>query len=125
MSMWYAISVGAAGVGLATLVWRLLHPNRQLVVGERGILQHGLGWIPWDEIEGAYPPSVEEADTMRIRLRLTDRLARVLRSRKRLTENSPVEDSVEVRLDLTGSEVNAIELLQEILAHGPSPPAEF
>ena len=119
MTLWYAISIGAAGLGLTLLVWRLVHRGPGLVVGERGILQRGLGWIPWDEIEGAYPPSIDEGDTLRLRLRLTDRLARVLRSRKRLDVNGPAEDSVEVRLDLAHSEINAVELLQEILAHGP------
>jgi len=118
MSLWHAIPI-AAGLGLLILLWRLLNPSPRLVVGERGILQRGLGWgwIRWDEIEGAYPPNLREADTLRLRLRVSERLARILRRRRRLAADTPVEDSLELRLSLAGSEYNAVELLQEIMAH--------
>jgi hypothetical protein len=121
MSVWHTIPI-AAGLGLLILLWRLLNPPPRLVVGERGILQRGLGWgwIHWDEIEGAYPPSLREADTLRLRLHVSERLARILRRRRRLAANTPVEDSMELRLSLAGSDFNAVELLQEILAHRPA-----
>jgi hypothetical protein len=121
MTLWFAIPIGAAGVALAILLWRLSHRTPRLVVGERGIRQRGQGWgwIPWEEIEGAYPPTVGETDILRLRLRVTERLARILRKRRRMDEHAPLEDRLEIRLDLADSDVNAVELLQEILAHQP------
>jgi hypothetical protein len=126
MSFWLTIAI-AAGLGLLILLWRLLNPPPRLVVSERGILQRGLGWgwIHWDEIEGAYPPSLDETDAVRLRLRVSERLARVLRRRRRLAADTPVEDSIELRVSLAGSEYNAVELLQEILAHRPAEGAEL
>lgn len=125
MSVWLTISI-AAGLGLLILLWRLLNPPPRLVVGERGILQRGLGWgwIHWDEIEGAYPPSLDEADAVHLRLRVSERLARILRRRRRLAADTPVEDSIELRVSLAGSDFNAVELLQEILAHRTAEGAE-
>lgn len=121
MTMWFAIPVSTAGVALAILLWHLSHRSPRFVFGERGIRQRGegWGWIPWDEIEGAYPPTVGEADTLRVRLRVTERLARVLRKRRRVDEQTPLEELLEIRLDLADSDVSAVELLQEILAHQP------
>jgi hypothetical protein len=106
------------------LVWWLFHRSPRLVIAERGILQPGVGWgwIPWEEIEGAYPPTVDEADVVRLRLRVTERLARVLRARRRLADNAPLEDSVELRLDLSGTDLNALEVLQEILTRQRTKP---
>lgn len=125
MSLWHAIPI-AAGLGLLILLWRLLNPPPRLVVGERGILQRGLGWgwIRWDEIEGAYPPNLREVDTVRLKLRVSERLARILRRRRRLPADSPVEDSMELRLSLAGSDFNVVELLQEIMAHRAAESAE-
>jgi hypothetical protein len=116
MSMWLAIPAVAAAA-LLLLLWRFVHPTPRLVIGKRGILQRdlGWGWIPWDEIEGAYPPTAGEADTLRLRLRVTERLARVLR-RKRRSAADPAGESVEVRLDLRDTDVSAVDLLREILA---------
>jgi hypothetical protein len=121
MTMWFAIPVSAAGVALAILLWFLSHRTPRLVVGDRGIRQRGQGWgwIPWEEIEGAYPPTAGETDILRLRLRVTERLARILRKRRRMDEHAPLEDRLEIRLDLADSDVNAVELLQEILAHQP------
>jgi len=121
MTLWLAIPVSAAAVALAILLWRLSHRTPRLFVGERGIRQRGQGWgwIPWDEIEGAYPPTVGETDSLRVRLRVTERLARILRKRGRMDEHSPLEERLEIRLDLAHSDVSAVELLHEILAHQP------
>jgi hypothetical protein len=116
MSLWYSIPLAAAGLAFLLLLRWLIHPAPRLVIGERGFLQRGLGWgwIPWSEVEGAYPPSVDEGDSVRVRLRVTRRLAEVLRARRRLAEDAPLEQSVEVRLDLAGTDLNAVELLREI-----------
>ncbi len=117
VTIWFSIFFLALVV--LALLWRLVNPPPRLEIDERGILQRdlGWGWIPWEEIEGAYPPTANEAETVRLRLTVTERLARILRKRRRLPREAPVEDSVEVRLDLAGSELNAIEVLQEILSH--------
>jgi hypothetical protein len=98
-------------------------PGRAVVrIGDRGILHRGLGWgwIPWDEIEGAYPPAAGEGDVLRLKLRLTERLERVLGDHApALVDGVPRPSSVEVRLDLTGTAVHPADLLLEILARGP------
>ncbi len=117
MTVWFSIFF--LSLGVLALLWRLVDPPPGLEIGERGILQRGLGWgwIPWEEIEGAYPPTVREAETVRLRLTVTERLARILRKRRQLPRETPLENSVEVRLDLAGSDLNAIDILQEILSH--------
>lgn len=122
MSFWWSVPLIVAGIALGVLVWRAAHPRHEVIVGDRGILQRdlGLGWIPWDEIEGAYPPTAAESDTLRLRLRLTRRLARVLRKR-RIAHDRDRESSVEVRLDLAESDLSAVELLYEIHQRTPSP----
>ena len=117
VTAWFSIFF--LSLGVLALLWRLVNPPPRLEIGERGILQRGLGWgwIPWEEIEGAYPPTASEVEKVRLRLTVTERLARILRKRRRLPGETPLEDSVEVRLDLAGSDLNAIDVLQEILSH--------
>jgi len=116
VTLWFSIFFLA--VAVLALLRRLIDPPPRLEIGERGILQRGgWGWIPWEEIEGAHPPTAREADTVRLRLTVTERLARILRKRRRLPRGTPLESSVEVRLDLAGSDLNAIDVLQEILSH--------
>jgi len=95
MSIWSAVTIAAGVLGLLGLLWWLTHPSPRLVVGKRGILLRGRGWgwIPWDEVEGAYPPSADRADTVRLRL--------------------------EVNLDLTETDLTPAELLQKIQTHRP------
>ena len=68
-------------VGIVLLSWRLLDPALRFAVSERGIRDRtlGLGWIRWDEIEGAYQPTAHDRDGLRLKLRLSRRLARRLR----------------------------------------------
>ena len=116
VTVWFSIFFLA--VAVLALLWRLVDPPPRLEIGERGILQRGgWGWIPWEEIEGAYPPTASDDETVRLRLTVTERLARILRKKRRLPRESRVEGSVEVRLDLAGSDLNAIDVLQEILSH--------
>ena len=118
MEVWYFILL-AIGLALLVMLWRWSNPPR-LEIGERGILDRSLGWgwIPWNEIEGAYPPTADRSETVRLKLRVTDRLARVLRKDKRGSDwDGPPRDSVEIQLDLKDSELNAVEVLQEILSH--------
>ena len=122
MSLWFAISAVALALALSWPVWRRVRRARGIVVDERGILEPtlGWGWIPWDEIEGAYTPSSAEGDTLHVRLRVSERLALVLRNR-RVDRETPLTDSLEIRLDLARSRLSAVELLQEIMAHQPPP----
>ncbi len=108
----FAILTLVAGLGLLILAWRLLNPRPRLLVDERGIRHRDLelGWIRWDEIEGAYPPTLADGEALRLKLRLTERLKR----RPGGPGNGPA--SVEIRLDLAGAEIGPLELLQEILA---------
>jgi len=112
----------AIAVGLAFIGWRLLNPPLRLLISDRGILDRNLriGWIHWDEIEGAYQPTIDDRDSIRLKLRRTERLLRKLtyRSRKKAR---PQASLLDVRLDLTGTDITPLEILQEILAHGGRP----
>jgi len=109
-------------VALAFVGWRLLNPPLRLLISDRGILDRSLriGWIHWDEIEGAYQPTVDDRDSIRLKLRRTERLVRKLGSRPRRRARRP-RQSVDVRLDLAGTDITPLEILQEILAHGGRP----
>ncbi len=103
--------VGAAGIAL--LLWRLLNPPRRVVIDERGILDRSLrvGWIRWDDIEGAYQPtSVDQ--TLSLRLRPDHRVARRLRRTRRAGHDG----AVEVYVNLSGTDVSPLEILQLIMA---------
>lgn len=103
--------------GLALVSWRLARPRLGLLVTDRGILDRRLrlGWIHWDEIEGAYEPSARDRDSLRLRLRVSERLGRKLRRRARRVA-APGAELMDVRLDLSGSDIGPLELLQEILS---------
>ena len=105
--------------GAILLLWRTLNPPPHLEVTERGILDRrlGLGWIAWDEIEGAYPPGLRDRDTLRIRLNTGPRLGRRIRRRFPNIERDPSQpNSVELELHLADTEVDAVEILQQIMA---------
>jgi len=115
----------AVAVGLAVtllVIWRLRRSREPLTVSPIGIQHRGLyrGWIRWDEIEGAYPPTAGNHQ-LRLRVRLSARLARALKRRRRLAPDSRVGDSVEIDLALDQSRHSALELMQLILAQ-PAPP---
>jgi hypothetical protein len=110
-----------AAVGAVLLAWGLLGAPSRLAVGERGICARelGLGWIRWDEIEGAYPPSRGDRDSLLLRLRLSERLARRLRRQNPSLEPSPREgETYDLRVDLSGAPMSPLELLQEIVRRG-------
>jgi len=120
----HAALIGAVA-GLLLIGWLIHRPPLRLHVTERGILDRRLrlGWIHWDEIEGAYEPSLRDRDSLRLRLRATRRLRRKLR--RRATEVAPGSKSVDVRVDLSGSDITPVELLQHILLYtGPSHPQQ-
>lgn len=111
MSVYAGLAIAALlGFGLLMLGWRSLNPRPRLLIDERGIRHRDLqlGWIRWDEIEGAYPPTLDDGEALRLKLRLSERLRRRLRRRG--------SGSVEVRVDLAGAGIGPLELLQEILA---------
>jgi len=114
--------LGFAGVVLLIAMgWRLFRRAPRLEIGERGILDRGdgLGWIRWDEIEGAYQRRSQADDAVFLRLRVTERLLRKLRrvGRRDATE---VGDTFDLRLDLSDSEVSSVEVVQEIMARAAS-----
>lgn len=123
MSITAAITVAALLIALtALIVWRLRRAREPVTVGPLGIQHRGLGpsWIRWEEIEGAYPPTAGH-DALRLRVRLSPRLLRGLRRRRRLAPEIGVGDSVEIDLALDRSRHSALELMQQILSH-PAPP---
>jgi len=108
------ILIGAAFALVVTL-WFLLYPRPRLQLTERGFLDRelGLGWIAWEEIEGAYTPNVRDSEGLRLRVRPGARLLRRLRRRRA----SVVSDGAyELRLDLSDTAVSPVELLQEVLS---------
>jgi hypothetical protein len=82
-----AVLIGAA-FALVVVLWVVLYPRPRLQLNERGFLDRdlGLGWIGWDEIEGAYPPNVQDAEGLRLRVRPGARLLRWLRRRNVLNQ---------------------------------------
>ena len=116
MSGLQAMLIGAVA-GLLLIGWLIHRPSLRLHISERGILDRRLrlGWIHWDEIEGAYEPSLQDRDSLRLRLRATRRLRRKLRARA--TEFAPDSKSVDISLDLAGSDITPVGLLQHILLY--------
>ena len=105
----------AVAAGIALLLWRLLNPPRRVVVDERGILDRSLrvGWIRWDDIEGAYQPtSVDE--TLSLRLHSSHRVARRLRRTRRVARG---DGAVDVHVNLSGTDLSPVEILQLIMAN--------
>ena len=105
----------AVAFALVVLLWFVLYPRPRLQLTERGFLDRDLrlGWIGWDEIEGAYTPSVKDADGLRLRVRPGARLLRRLRRR---SGSVATDGAYELRLDLSDSAVSPVELLQEVLS---------
>ena len=107
--MRWVMLLGMMGALTIILSW-LFRSRPRLVVTDRGILDRslGLGWICWDEIEGAY----QSRPGVSLRLRPQTRAARRLR-RKR----NPAEE-LTVRVDLDGTDVTPVELLQAVVDRG-------
>ena len=108
------VLIGAA-FALVVVLWVVLYPRPRLQLGERGFFDRDLrlGWIGWDEIEGAYPPNVKDVEGLRLRVRPGARLQRKLRRRG----DSVTEDGAyELRLDLSDAAISPVELLQEVLS---------
>jgi hypothetical protein len=114
-------------VALALLAGLLLRSRPQPRIVERGIFagDAGPGLIRWEEIEGAYPPAVDDGNVLLLRLRLGERLARRLRRRNpELLPRPAAGEGFELRLDLSGAEVGPVEMIRQIVAHGREPGAE-
>ena len=108
------VLIGAA-FALVVVLWVVLYTRPRLQLSERGFLDRDLrlGWIGWDEIEGAYTPSVHDVEGLRLRVRPGARLLRKLRRRSdAVAENG----AYELRLDLSDTAVSPVELLQEVLS---------
>jgi len=114
MSTLETVLIGAA-FALVLVLWVVLYPRPRLQLTERGFLDRNLrlGWIGWDEIEGAYPPSIEDVEGLRLRVRPR---ARLLRKLLRRTESVTDDGAYVLRLDLSDTAVSPVELLQEVLS---------
>jgi hypothetical protein len=106
---WVALLVISGAISIA-LSW-LFRSRSRLLVTDRGILDRslGMGWICWDEIEGAY----QSRPGVSLRLRPETRAARRLRRRR---DRTPAPLTVSV--DLDGTNVTPVELLQAVVARG-------
>ncbi len=109
------ILIGIAFV-LVALLWVALYPRPRLQLTERGFLDRDLqlGWIGWDEIEGAYTPNARDIQGLRLRVRPGKKLLRRL-SRRRDAGVS-ADGTCELSLDLSETDVSPVELLQEVLS---------
>jgi len=96
---------------IAILASWLVRSRPRLVVTDRGILDRslGVGWICWDEIEGAY----QSRPGVSLRLRPETRAARRLRRRSKAAS-----EALTVRVDLSGTDVTPVELLHAVVARG-------
>ena len=108
------ILIGIAFV-LVAILWVALYPRPRLQMTERGFFYRNLrlGWIGWNEIEGAYTPNTRDVDALRLRLRPGVKLLRRLRGRH--TDVSR-DGTCELSLDLSETDISSVELLQEVLS---------
>jgi hypothetical protein len=108
------VLIGTA-FALVVVLCVVLYPRPRLQLSERGFLDRDLrlGWIGWDEIEGAYPPSVQDGEGLRLRVRPGARLLRRLRRRH---QTASKDGAYELRLDLSDTDISPVELLQEVLS---------
>ena len=110
------ILIGIAFV-LVLVLWVALYPRPRLQMTDRGFFDRELrlGWIGWDEIEGAYTPNPrDESGGLRLRLRPGAKLLRRLRGR---TGTALWQDGTcELSLDLSETDISPVELLQEVLS---------
>lgn len=105
----WILGLAIAGVAVLILLWRRARPR--LRIDERGILDPRLrlGLIRWDEINGAYHPSARDGDAVQLELRVTERI------RRRLAGAAP-GPTLDVRLDLSRSDISPTQLVQKIVA---------
>ena len=75
-----------------------------------------IGWIRWNDIEGAYQPHAMD-DTLSVRLCPNGRSSRRLRRRR----VSAASDGIDIQLDLSGTDLSPVEILQEIMARSGCP----
>jgi hypothetical protein len=106
---WVMLLVISAAI--TVLVSWVVRSRTRLLVTDRGILDRslGLGWICWDEIEGAY----RSRPGVSLRLRPETRAARRL-----LRQPDADRQELTVRVDLDGTDVTPVELLQAVVARG-------
>ena len=120
MSTVETILIGIA-FALVAILWVVLYPRPRLQLTERGFFDRNLrlGWIGWDEIEGAYPPTKRDAEGLRLRVRPGAKLLRRLRGCR---DADVVRDGTyELRLDLAETDISSVELLQEVLSRSGTP----
>ena len=109
------ILIGIAFV-LVFVLWLVLYPRPRLQLTDRGFFDRELrlGWIGWDEIEGAYTPSTHDIEALRLRLRPGAKLLRRLRGRSEADVSH--DGTCELSLDLSETDISSVELLQEVLS---------
>lgn len=109
---------------LAAAWWRRRARRSRVSCDDRGLFARelGLGRIPWEEIEGAYPPTRRDPDALFLRLRVSRSLAERLREGAARGGREPRPgETFDVRLDLSGATMTPAELLQAILLRGEAP----
>ena len=114
MSTVETILIGIA-FALVAILWVVLYPRPRLQMTERGFFDRNLrlGWIGWEEIEGAYTPNTHDVEGLRLRLRPGAKLLRRLRGRG---DDARKDGTYELRLDLSETDISSVELLQEVLS---------
>ena len=108
------ILIGIAFI-LVAILWVMLYPRPRLQMTDRGFFDRNLrlGWIGWDEIEGAYTPNKRDVEALRLRLRPGAKLLRRLRGRD---ADVGGDGTCELSLDLSETDISSVELLQEVLS---------
>lgn len=113
--------LAAAGGLLAAALWRRHARRSRVFCGDQGLFVRDLdlGWIPWEEVEGAYPPTLHDPEALFLRLRVGETLARKLRGRDAARTRDPrAGETWDVKVDLSGAAMTPVELLQAILFRG-------
>jgi len=124
---WLEVRIAARVSGWTARIWRQLRPAPPLAIGDRGIFDRrlGVGWIPWEQIEGAFRASREgdDPDTLFLRVRPTERQwRRLTRGRGPSDWSGPVPTLVDLPVDLAGADVSEVQILQEIVGHAANGP---
>ena len=119
--LFFAAILALALVGLAVLV---LLPAPRVTFGDRGILDRslGLGWVHWDEIDGAWMRREDRGEHLVLRVRVSPRLLPRLRRRSHVLGGAAAPETVDLHVDLAGTGIASVDIVREIVGRTGADP---